>query len=144
MTDWADGIEIRNTGIKCVIDARVLSELVRIIIALGVIAGALLFYSWVRNQIVDIGYQTQRLLEIEDEQLDVREYLILEEEILKNPQNIELFAIHEGLSRLRPNQIVLRQPQVRDSGTSNSLAMAGSGTANLTNPERANASGIIN
>ena len=45
MTDWADGIEARNYGIKCVIDARVVSDLVRTIICLGMVAGALLTVS---------------------------------------------------------------------------------------------------
>ena len=47
MTDWADdGIKTRNYGIKCVIDARILSELVKTILCLAMVAGALLFYLW--------------------------------------------------------------------------------------------------
>ena len=45
MTDWADGIETRNYGIKSEIDASMLSELLRNIIPLALIAVALLFYA---------------------------------------------------------------------------------------------------
>ena len=43
MTDWADGIETRNYGIKNELDIPTLSELMRIIVALAMVAGALLF-----------------------------------------------------------------------------------------------------
>jgi len=46
MTDWADGIETRNYGIKSELDGSMFSELRRTIIPLAMIAGALLFCLW--------------------------------------------------------------------------------------------------
>jgi len=127
MTDWADGIEIRNNGIKCVIDARVMSELLRTIIALGMIAGALLFYSWTRGQILYAGYESQELYEKEEALKDNQKNLILEEETLTDPQRIHDIATGDlGMHKLPPNQMILPPIQTGDRGIPNSLAMAGS------------------
>ena len=127
MTDWADGIEIRNNGIKCVIDAHVLSELLRNITALGMIAGALLFYSWIRSQIVYAGYESQRLHERELSLLDDQKNLILTYETLTNPQRIYMIATRDlGMGKLRPNQMILPPLKTGDRGIPSSLAMAGS------------------
>jgi cell division protein FtsL len=136
MTDWADGIEIRNNGIKCVIDARVFSELLRTIITLGMIAGALLFYSWVRSQIVNTGYESQKLFKKEQSLLDIQKKLILEEETWKDPERIDMIARGEfGLTKLRPNQLILPPLQVGEPGIPNSLAMAGSEANDLKKSE---------
>jgi len=127
MTDWADGIEIRNNGIKCVIDARTLSELLRTIIALVMIAGALLFYSWVRTEIHLTGYDSQRLFTAEEQLKEIQKNLILEEEKLENPTRIDQYAREElGMTKLRPSQLILPPLQTGDRGISNSLAMTGS------------------
>ena len=137
MTDWADGIEIRNNGIKCVIDARVLSELLRTITALGLIAGALLFYSWVRSQIVYTGYETQKLFAVEEKLQDIQDNLIAEEEILTSPQRIETLATRDlGMMKLRPNQMILPPIQTRDRGMADSLVMVGSEADNLKNSQK--------
>ena len=107
MTDWADSIELRNNGIKCVIDARILSDLLRNIISLVMIAGALLFYSWTRGQIVETGYQTQNLLKIEESLLDMQEQLIAEEGTWSDPRRIDLIATRDlGMILLHPNQLI--------------------------------------
>ena len=132
MTDWADSLEIRNNGIKCVIDKRILSELLRTIISLVMIAGALLFYSWTRSKIVEMGYETQRLCEIEETLLESEMKLIAEEEWLTSPRRIEIIATRDlGMTKLRPNQMILPPLEVADQGISNSLAMAGSEKDNL-------------
>lgn len=132
MTDWADGIEIRNNGIKCVIDARIVSELLRTITSLGLIAGALLFYSWVRSQSVETGYEIQRLCEIEESLLKMEEKLILTEETLTNPERIERIATSDlGMTKLRPNQLIMPPLEAENPGIPDSLAMAGSETDNL-------------
>lgn len=123
MTDWADGIEIRNNGIKCVIDARTLSELLRTIIALGMIAGALLFYSWVRTEIRDTGYESQRLFADEESLREIQKNLILEEERLTNPTRIDQYVRERGMTKLHPSQLILPPLQTGDRGISNSLAM---------------------
>ncbi len=53
-----------------------LSELMRIIVALAMVAGALLFYSWIRSQIVNTGYESQRLFAEEESLMRAHERLV--------------------------------------------------------------------
>ncbi|MEJ2110951.1 MAG: hypothetical protein P8Z37_13775 [Acidobacteriota bacterium] len=132
MTDWADSLEIRNNGIKCVVDKRILSELLRSIISLVLIAGALLFYSWTRSKIVEMGYETQRLCEFEETLLENEMHLIAEEEWLTSPRRIGIIATRDlGMTKLRPTQMILPPLEAADQGISNSLAMADSEKDNL-------------
>jgi len=127
MTDWADGIEIHNNGIKCVIDTRTLSELLRTIIAFAMIIGALLFYSWVHTQIVTTGYESHTLSEREASLREDEKNLILEHETLTKPQRIHGIATYDlGMVKLQPSQIILPPLPTGDRGISNSLALAGS------------------
>ena len=122
MTDWADGIETRNYGIKSEIDASVLSELMHIITALVLIAGALLFYSWVRSQIVNTGYESQHLFAEEESLLRTQKTLSLEEDTLLDPDRIDTIARNElKMTPLRPNQLL---PPIQDAERSASGAMA--------------------
>jgi cell division protein FtsL len=126
MTDWAEGIETRNYGIKNEFDAGMLSELMRVIVALVIVAGSLLFYSWVRSQIVNTGYESQRLFTEEASLLRIKKSLILEEETLRNPERIDALARNElKMAPLRPNQLL---PQMQDveRGASNAIAMVDS------------------
>src|SRR5512136_2197669 len=95
MTDWADGIETRNYGITNEIDVHMLSELMRIIVALAMVAGAFLFYSWIRSQIINTGYESQNLFAAEQSLLRAQNRLMLEEEILRNPERIDIIARNE-------------------------------------------------
>ena len=95
MTDWADGIETRNYGIKSEIDASMLSELTRTIIPLAMIACALLFYSWVRSQIVSTGYESQSLSAAEESLMRIQKGLMLEEAVLTSPERIDFKARNE-------------------------------------------------
>ena len=143
MTDWADGIETRNYGIKSEVDAGMLSELLRNIVPLAMIAGALLFYSWVRSEIVNTGYESQSLFTAEEDLLRTQKRLILEEETLRNPERIDMIArIDLGMTPLRPNQFILPQPQDLERGLANTMAMADSEAAGLKMAP-ARASGII-
>jgi cell division protein FtsL len=127
MTDWADGIETRNYGIKSEIDAGMLSELLRNIVPLALIAGALLFCAWVRSQIVYTGYESQRLFAAEQLLLRDQKNLRLEENTLINPKQIDLIARNElGMVPLRPNQFIVPQGQETERGLSNTLAMVDS------------------
>ncbi len=127
MTDWADGIETRNYGIKSEIDASMLSELLRNIIPLAMIAAAFMFYAWVRSQIVSTGYESQNLYKAEQNLLRNQKQLGLEADCLKNPRNIEDRARNElGMTLLRPNQFIRPQTQDVESGLSNAMAMADS------------------
>lgn len=127
MTDWADGIETRNYGIKSEIDASMLSELLHNIIPLALIAGSLLFYAWVRSQIVRTGYETQSLYAKEQSLLRDQKRLKVEEETIKDPEKIDQIArVELGMIPLRPNQFILPQMQDIERGLSNTMAMADS------------------
>jgi cell division protein FtsL len=140
MTDWADGIETRNYGIKSEIDAGMMSELLRNIIPLAMIAGALLFYSWVRSQIVNTGYESQNLFVAEESLLRNQKGLILEEEMLRDPGRIDSIARNElGMTPLRPNQFIVPTPDT-ERDLYNTMAMAESQATGL---KAAGASGII-
>jgi cell division protein FtsL len=131
MTDWAEGIETRNYGIKNEIDLGMLSELMRVIIALIMVAGALLFYSWVQSQIVNTGYESQRLYMEEKSLQRTQQSLILEEEILGDPKRIDAIARTElNMMPLHPNQLILPQTQDAERGASNAVAMVNSETEN--------------
>jgi cell division protein FtsL len=130
MRDWVDGIETRNYGIKSKLDAGMLSELMRVIVAFVMVAGALLFYSWARSQIISTGYESQKLFAEEQSLLRTQKGLILEEEMLRSPERIDTIARNElQMMPLRPNQLIL--PQLDDAGISapNAIAMVDSGTA---------------
>jgi hypothetical protein len=132
MTDWADGIETRNYGIKNEIDVHMLSELMRIIVALAMVAGAFLFYSWIRSQIVNTGYESQNLFAAEQSLLRTQKRLVLEEEILRNPERIDIIARNDlGMTPLRPSQLILPQIQDVERSTNNEMAMADSKAANI-------------
>ena len=141
MRDWAAGIETRNYGIKRDIDAGMLSELMKTIAALVLMAGALLFYSWVRSQIISTGYETQRLSKLEESLLRSQKGLILEEGVLSNPAKIDLIARNElNMVPLRPSQLIL-SPALKDRGDSNVMAMASPRTVSLRKPVLAGVSG---
>ena len=131
MTDWADSIELRNNGIKCVIDGRVASDLLRTIISFCLIAGALLFYSWTRSQMVEIGYQGQILLESEKSALERQKQLIVQEESLTDPERIDRIATMElDMTKLPPSQMILPPLERDGQGIPESMAMAGSDKGN--------------
>jgi cell division protein FtsL len=124
MTDWAEGIEARNHAIKNEININMLSDLMRIIVSLALLAGALLFYSWIRNQIINAGYESQNLFAVEESLQRVQKRLTLEEETLRNPERIDMIARNDlGMTPLRPSQLIL--PQLGDavSGASDQMAM---------------------
>lgn len=125
MTDWAEGIETRNYGIKCVIDARILSELVRSIVCLAMVAGALLFYSWIRSQIISTGYESQKLSADEEYLRRFEKRLIVEEATLRHPGRIDTIARDQlGMNLLKPNQLILPRIQDLDGRLTDKLAMA--------------------
>jgi cell division protein FtsL len=127
MMDWAEDIESRNYGIKRRTDRRNLADLLRIIGSLLMVGCVLLFYAWVRSQIVDIGYEEQRLQIQEKAALRDQANLILEEQTLKNPERIDGIARNElGMVRLNTNQLVAPQTQDAQADT---LAMVKPGSS---------------
>ena len=135
MTDWADGIETRNYGIRNELDVHMLSELMRIIVALAVVAGALLFYSWIRSQIVNTGYESQSLFAEEESLLRTHQRLLLDKEVLKNPERIDDIARNElGMAPLHPYQVLLPKIQDVERGASEQMAMTYAKAASLKRP----------
>ena len=125
MIDWAGGIENRNYGIKRVTDPQKLSELLWIIFSLVMVAGALLFYAWVRSQIISMGYNSQQLQAQGESLRGAQRNLILEEQILKNPERIDTIARNQlGMIRLRTNQLITPQFQDVEPIGSDTLALA--------------------
>lgn len=136
MTDWADGIQERNYGIRNEINANVLSEMMGVIIPLAAIAGVLLSYSWIRSQIINTGYESQQLFAQEQSLLRTKKSLALEEETLRNPERIDLIARLElGMTPLRAHQVVL--PRIQDLGAGDAMAMT------AAQPQRAIVSELV-
>jgi len=107
MSDWSAGVENRNYKIPRRTDARNLMDLLASILGILMIAGALVVYLSVRGRIYSLGYQVQSLNEQEKGLLSIQNNLIIEEETLKRPQNIDRLARTElGMERLRPNQLL--------------------------------------
>jgi len=131
MTDWADSIELRNNGIKCVIEGRMASDLLRTIISFCMIAGALLFYSWTHSQMIEIGYQGQQMSESEKSELELQKQLIVQEETLTTPERIERIATTDlDMTKLPPSRMILPPLETKGQSIPESLAMAGSNNDN--------------
>jgi cell division protein FtsL len=125
MTDYAEGIETRNYGVKCVIDARVLTDLIRTIVCLAMVAGALLFCSWVRSQIISTGYESQKLFAEEQSLLRDQDNLKTEEAKLRDPERIDILARNLlGMSPLNPNQLILPPLKSVEISAEDNLALA--------------------
>jgi cell division protein FtsL len=126
MTDWAEGIEERNFGIRTEIKTKdIFYDFVKTIIPIAAIAGALLFYSWVRSEIINVGYETQNLFELEQSLSQKQKELKLEEKTLRDPQRIDNIArIELGMTPLRPNQFMESPAQAPDRNLSDSIAMS--------------------
>lgn len=141
MRDWAAGIETRNYGIKREIDVSILSELMQTIAALVLMAGALLFYSWVRSQIISTGYEIQYFSQWEQSLLRDQKNLSVDEALLSDPGRIDSIARNElKMVKLPPSQQIL-SPLQNGESDANVLAMANSQAASLKKPALAGVSG---
>lgn len=125
MIDWAAGLEERNYAVRRVTDLPNLNDLLRIILPIVVLAGFSYFYLWSRIQILDIGYEAQRLQVQEDELRKTETNLIIEEESLKLPERIDRVARNElGLTPLHPYQILAPPLHEVELGRPTDLALA--------------------
>jgi cell division protein FtsL len=125
MTDWSSGIDIRNYGIKRVTDSRNLAGLLCMTLVLTVLAGVLVMYAWQRSQIIELGYQSQRLMELEATLLRGEKALVLEIETLKDPARIDTIARDLlGMSPLRPHQFIPAGSPETEWRASSELALA--------------------
>src|ERR1041385_3064446 len=104
MTDFSLGDEFRNYGIKRQTDVRNLTENLCVIFSFVMLAAVLLFYAWVRNRLVTLGYEEQNLQKREQVLTRSQQSLILEEEVLKSPDRIDAIARNElGMIPIRAN-----------------------------------------
>jgi cell division protein FtsL len=134
MTDWSSGTEIRNYGIRRVTDSRNLAGLLTMTLVLSVLAGILIMYAWQRSRIIELGYQSQRLMEREQTLLRVEKTLMLEVEMLKDPARIDDIARNTlGMNPMRPHQMIPAAQLEIDWSGSPELALA---QTPRTNPER--------
>ncbi len=135
MMDLACEIETRNYCIRHKTDPRILMELLRTILSIALVAGVFLFYSWIRSQIVNIGYENQRLLEAEESLLRIQQSLILEEETLKSPERIDAIARNQlGMTTLRPHQLILPKAPDLEKSSASTMAMTNSDDSDLKKP----------
>jgi cell division protein FtsL len=123
MTDLADGSEGRNYAItRCTENV---ADHLCIIFVIAAVAGVFFFYLWTRVQIINIGYESQRLQSTEDSLRRTERNLALEEQTLKNPERIDAIARNElGMLPLRPDQVIPAGLHVEEPGTAVALAMA--------------------
>jgi len=71
-------------------------------------ATVLCFHLWIRLQIMNAGYETQRLQSEEESLTRTAKNLITEEQMLKDPGRIDAIARAElGMTPLRPFQMVV-------------------------------------
>jgi cell division protein FtsL len=125
MVDWANRIEARNYNVRRETDSRNIKELLKLILSLAMVAGVLVYYSWVRSHFISVGYESQNLKTAESTLLHAQQNLILEEETLKNPERIDTIARNElNLMPLHPNQLLPAQVQDIESSAAGVLAMA--------------------
>ena len=107
IVDWSADVETRNYKISRCTDRRNLMDLLASILCILMIAGALVVSLSIRSRIYNLGFQVETLKEQEKNLLSHQNKLIIEEETLKRPQNIERLARMElGMEPLRPNQIL--------------------------------------
>ena len=138
MTDWSAGAETRNYRITHRTDARNLADLLISMLCLLMIASALVGYLWIRSRIVNLGYAVQQLQDTEESLIRMRNNLICEEETLKQPERIDLFARNIlAMEPLQPNQLM---PGFRDieAGRPAALALASANRARVQ-PRRSSA-----
>ncbi|HSW38653.1 MAG TPA: cell division protein FtsL [Acidobacteriota bacterium] len=130
MKDWAAGIESRNYGINRTFDAGMLSDLMRMIAPLVLIAASLLVYSWMQSRIINIGYESQSLFAVEESLRRVEERLTLEQATLMNPGRIDIIARNDlDMAPLHPRQLLLPPATAVGFGEPGVMAMAGSEAA---------------
>ncbi len=119
MLDLAAGIEARNYGLRRATDVRNLLELLKIVLPLMAIAAVLSIHIWVDSQSIHIGYQSQQLKAQEERLLQIQQQLVLEEQILKDPELLEAIARNDlGMILLPANKVILAPSENWDQSSS--------------------------
>jgi len=124
MTDWAGGIEKRNYGIQGG-NGVATRDLLRWMLVILPVVAVLLFHLWVRNQTTRVGYAAQKLAEQVEELQREKSNLVVLEESLQRPDEIEKIARNRlGMVPMQTGQLLGVLAPVADAGrTAIALAM---------------------
>jgi cell division protein FtsL len=124
MVDLANGVEVRNYGLKRTPDPKGVRESLMLFLPVAIVACAFSFQIWIRCQTISVGYQTQELQMQWDELLRNRQQLIVEEQTAKNPEWLDLVAGKDlGMVVVRPAQIIPASAGSLDSDNSNNALL---------------------
>ena len=110
MLDLAAGMENRNFTLRKTADIRTLLESLKTILPLAMIAGALCFHVGIRGQNIQIGYQSQRLKEKEQNLLRIQQHIIVEEQKIMDPRSLEAFAKNDLEMIILPANRIIPAP----------------------------------
>jgi len=135
MLDWAQGVQHRNYRIRRKPDTRGMREATAIVLSLVAVATVFLFYSWIRNQMINLGYAEQALQLEEKKLLDTDVQLVVELQTLTNPDRIDKVAAELGMVRAQPWQVIPARPRVTAPGGGSVLAMA-AGSSRVTSESK--------
>ena len=137
MLDLAAGFENRNYGLRRSSGLRVVIKSLAMVVPFIAVAGCLSPYLWFGGQNIQLGYQLQQLHTQEQELLNIRRQIIIEEQALTNPEKINAMAYADlGMLRLQPDQII---PASYEHPNPGNVELLSGNIARSTEPERTNA-----
>ncbi len=124
MLDLAAGMEHRNFALRKTPDLQTLSESLKIVLPLAMIACALCFHIWIRGQNVHIGYQSQQLKEQEQNLLRIQQHIIVEEQALLDPKSLDELARNKLGMIILPIDRIIPAPLETWDTTSTTIPVA--------------------
>src|SRR5262245_8647339 len=101
--EYAIKKDVRNNPIVREIDEARQRQLWQSVVIGVVLVGAGLFSAWQRFELIDHGYEMQRMQKERAAEEDVNRHLRLEIQTLRSPERIERIAIHD-LHMVAPNR----------------------------------------
>jgi cell division protein FtsL len=93
--EYAIKKDVRNNPIVRELDEARQRQLWRSVVIGAVLVGVVVFSAWQRFQLIDHGYEMQRLLKDRAAEEEVNRQLRLEIQMLRSPERIERIAIEE-------------------------------------------------
>jgi cell division protein FtsL len=124
MVDLANGVEVRNYGLKRTPDPKGVRESLMLFLPVAIVACAFSFQIWIRCQTISVGYQMQELQSQWDELLRNRQQLVVEEQTVKNPEWLDQIAGKNlGMVVVRPAQIIPASIKNLDADNSKTTLM---------------------
>jgi cell division protein FtsL len=124
MVDLANGVEVRNYGLKRTPDPKGVRESLMLFLPVAIVACAFSFQIWIRCQTISVGYQTQEFRTQWEELSRNQEQLVVEEQTVKNPEWLEQVAGKDlGMVVVRPAQIIPASIKNLDADSSKTTLM---------------------